>query len=118
MGLSGVPSRLLPYLDGQHEGAFEINDDELDFHVDVRRVANIDSTIYVFYDVSSIDLAEMYERYLQLGTLGMGLIVLLAGFVAARFVASQLSAPLASLTAKVQQDIPRFSGVIYRKALA
>ncbi len=102
VGLSGVPSRLQPYLNGQDDCAFEINDDDLDFHVDVRRAAKIDSTIYVFYDVRSIDLAETYERYLQLWVAGIGICVLLAGFVAARFEASQLSAPLARLTAEVQ----------------
>jgi len=101
-GLSGVPAHLQPYVDGQHEGTQEINDDGLNFHVAVRRAEKIDSPIYIFYDVSSIELAETFERYLQLGIAGIGICVLLAGFVAARSVASQLSTPLAGLTAEVQ----------------
>ena len=101
-GMSGVPSHLQPYLDGQHEGALEINDDGLDFYVAVRRAVTIDSPIYIFYDVSSIELTETYERYLLFGVVGIGICVLLAGFVAARSVASQLSTPLAGLTAEVQ----------------
>jgi len=101
-GLSSVPSNLQPYLDGQHEGALEINDDELDFYVAVRQAVKIDSPIYIIYDVSSIELAETYERYLLLGVAGIGICILLAGFVAARYVASQLSTPLAGLTAEVQ----------------
>ena len=107
-GLSGVPPNLKPYLNGQHEGALEINEDGLDFYVAVRRAGKIDSPIYIFYDVSSIELAETYERYLQLGVVGIGICVLLAGFVAARSVASQLSTPLARLTAEVQ-DLPLHS---------
>lgn len=101
-GLSGVPSNLQPYLNGLHEGALEINDDGLDLYVDVRRAVKIDSPIYIIYDVSSIELAETYERYLQLGVAGIGICVLLAGFVAARSMANQLSTPLAGLTAEVQ----------------
>jgi signal transduction histidine kinase len=100
--LSEVPLNLQPYLDGQHEGDLEINDVELDFYVAIRRAVKIDSPIYIFYNVSSIELAEAYERYLLLGVAGIGICVLLAGFVAARSVASQLSTPLARLTAEVQ----------------
>ena len=101
-GLSGVPSNLQPYLDGQHEGVLEINDDGLDLYIAVRRAVKMDSPIYIFYDVSSIELAETYERYLELGIVGIGICVLLAGLVVARSVASQLSTPLAGLTAEVK----------------
>lgn len=101
-GLSGVPAPLQPYLEGQLEGELEINEDELDVYVAVRRAVAVDAPIYIVYDVGSIELTDAYEWYLQVGILGLGLVILLAGMVAARSVASQLSMPLAVLTAEVK----------------
>jgi signal transduction histidine kinase len=100
--LSSVPSWLQDFVSNRDPGVFEINGDGFDYHAAIVPIESIDRTLYVFYDVGSVESTESFQSLMMLAFLAGGLGVLIMGWLLAMSVSNRILNPIIKLAGEVQ----------------
>ena len=102
IGLTNVPPLLKNKIKNRRPGVFEIDADDRGYHVAVVPLESFDRTLYVFYDVTSIEAADRFESYMVFALVTIGLGVLSMGWLLARALSNGILNPVSALAAAVQ----------------
>lgn len=116
-GLESIPDNLRKYVQNRQPGAFEIGED-IDYHAAIVPIPSTGQTLYVFYNVASLEASEQVESYMQLAVGGIGLGVLLIGWILARSLSNRILNPITELAEEVQSLSPDKDTQVLRSATA
>jgi len=100
--LSSVPPRLKPFVENSQPGVFEIAAEDFDYHAALVSIPSTGQMFYIFYDVSSIEATEGFQSLLTLALAGIGLGVLLIGWILSRSVSNRILNPVTELADAVK----------------
>ncbi len=99
--LENVPDRLRKFVTNRPPGTFEIEQD-IDYHAAIVPIPSTGQMLYVFYDVASIETTGRFESFLKIGVAGIGLTVLLIGWILARSLSNRILNPITELAEEVK----------------
>ncbi len=104
-GLESIPVNLRKYVENRQPGSFEIGED-IDYHAAIVPIPSTGQTLYVFYNVESLETTEQVESFLKLAAGGIGLGVLLIGWILARTLSNRILNPITELAEEVKSLSP------------
>ena len=100
--ISGIPSHLQKFVTDHKPGIFEVNAENIDYHIAIVSISSRKQTIYIFYDVASIESTEQFQSYVSLALAGVGLAVICMGWLLARSISNRILNPISKLVEEVQ----------------
>ncbi len=102
--LSTVPQDLKAFVTHRSPGVFEVADDA-DFHAAIIPILSTGQKLFIFYDVSSIEITDRIENFILIALIGIGIGVFLLGWSLARALSNRILNPVSEL-AEAVQSIP------------
>jgi signal transduction histidine kinase len=112
---ANVPEELQRYVKNRDPGIFEIDAGEgLDYHISLVPLPVSGQLLYVFYDVGSLETTDRFESFLTFTLVGIGLGVLLMGWLLAHSLSNRILNPISQLAGTVQSLSPDEDSVTLR----
>lgn len=99
--LSTVPQDLKAFVTHRSPGVFEVADDT-DFHAAIIPILSTGQKLFIFYDVSSIEITDRIEHFILIALIGIGIGVFLLGWSLARALSNRILNPVSELAEAVQ----------------
>jgi signal transduction histidine kinase len=99
--LSTVPQDLKAFVTHRSPGVFEVADDA-DFHAAIIPILSTGQKLFIFYDVSSIEITDRIENFILIALIGIGIGVFLLGWSLARALSNRILNPVSELAEAVQ----------------
>lgn len=99
--LSTVPQDLKAFVTNRSPGVFEVADDA-DFHAAIIPILSTGQKLFIFYDVSSIEITDRIENFILIALIGIGIGVFLLGWSLARALSNRILNPVSELAEAVQ----------------
>lgn len=100
--LTRVPSHLQPFVKNREPGILEFSGQAFSAHAAIVPLAAMGQTLFVFYDVGSIESSEQLESLMKLGLMILGSSVLFLGWILARSLSNRILTPVTELVATVR----------------
>ena len=101
-GFQNVPRSLQQFVMNRDSGIFEIYEDDLNLHAALIPLTSTGRILYVFYDVGSVEASERLEWFVKLALMGVGLCVLVMGWILARSLSNRILTPIFDLAGAVR----------------
>jgi signal transduction histidine kinase len=105
-GFANVPLQLQHHVKNRDPGIFELDVNGLDYHFALVPLPSSGQLLYVFFDVGSLEMTDRFESFVTLTLVGIGLGVLLMGWILARYLSNHILNPISQLAGAVQSLSP------------
>jgi signal transduction histidine kinase len=103
--ISNVPQPLKAFVTHRSPGVFEVADDA-DYHAAIIPILSTGQKLFVFYDVSSIEINDWFEYYIIIALIGIGAGIFILGWLLTRSLSNHILNPLSELAEAVQSISP------------
>jgi signal transduction histidine kinase len=103
--ISNVPQPLKAFVTHRSPGVFEVADDT-DYHAAIIPILSTGQKLFVFYDVSSIEINDWFEYYILIALIGIGAGIFILGWLLTRSLSNRILNPLSELAEAVQSISP------------
>jgi signal transduction histidine kinase len=103
--ISNVPQPLKAFVTHRSPGVFEVADDT-DYHAAIIPILSTGQKLFVFYDVSSIEINDWFEYYIIIALIGIGAGIFILGWLLTRSLSNHILNPLSELAEAVQSISP------------
>jgi signal transduction histidine kinase len=103
--ISTVPQTLKAFVSHRSPGVFEVADDA-DYHAAIIPILSTGQKLFVFYDVSSIEINDWFEYYILIALIVIGAGIFILGWLLTRSLSNRILNPLSELAEAVHSISP------------